>query len=753
MAVPTFGKAWYPGWKRPLADAKKNDAGEDGPLNKARPSVSAVSDRALPDDFFWPKSIALVGASPDHHTIRGRLMHFIVKNKFPGKLYPVNPTHKQIDGYKTYPTVTAIGEPIDLAIVVIPAKLVVGVVEECASVGVRNVMIIASGFAEEGGAASGLQEKLDEISRRTGIRIAGPNCEGYFNALADVAATFSPVVENLAREKEAVFEIAPNKRVGVVSQSGGLGFALYTRGRAVGLSFSYVISSGNEVDLSTAHYLEYMVRDPHTQIVMLLCETIRDGARFKRAAQEAEKLGKPIIVIKIGHSDAGARAAASHTASLTGSQTAYHAVFERYGVIEANDLDEAVAIAAIFATCPLPKGRRVGLVTGSGGGGAIAADMLSSVGLQVPALSESVQQRIRPLIPPHASPQNPVDITAQGGQTGPVMMTCMEILDACDDVDMVVVIVSTARENGVSLIPERMQAVLKRGASPLAVWTYTLPSAIGRKVAAQAGVVLLSDIRLIALALGKLAGYAEHRARLKPERAIAAKPLALAVDLPRALTEHRVKTLFAPYGLSSDGETLVTSAADAAKAATALGFPVVLKIQSPDILHKTEIGGVRLHLNDAQAVSAAYGEIVHATKTHKPDAKIEGVLVQRMAPKGHELVVGMVNDATFGPVMMIGFGGVTVELFGDVVHAPAPLSVEEASALIRRLKSARLLEGFRGARPVDIKPAAELIAKLSEAAVANTDHIAEMEFNPVILHADGSGLSVADALVLLKPAS
>jgi acetate---CoA ligase (ADP-forming) len=709
-----------------------------------------ASDRALPDDFFWPKSIALVGASPDAHTIRGRLTHFIVKNKFPGKFYPVNPTHKEIEGHRAYPTVTSIGEPIDLAVVVIPAKLVVDVVEECARVGVRNVMIIASGFAEEGGAASGLQERLEEISTRTGIRIAGPNCEGYFNALGDVAATFSPVVENLAKERETVVEIAPDKRVGVVSQSGGLGFALYMRGRALGLSFSYVISSGNEVDLSTAHYLEYMVRDSRTQMVMLLCETIRDGERFRRAAMEAERLGKPIIVVKIGRSDAGARAAASHTASLTGSQTAYSAVFRRYGIIEANDLDEACAIAAVMASCPPPKGRRVGFVTGSGGGGAIAADVFSSFGFTVPALSEPVQAKIRPLIPPHASPQNPVDITAQGGQTGPVMMTCMEILDACDDVDMICVIVSTARENGVSLIAERMKAVVQRGKSPLVVWTYTLPSAIGRKTAGEGGAVLLSDLSLLALSLSKLADYAEHRTKLAPEVKVQVAPLSLPADTPSVLSEYRVKLLFAPYGLRADQELLATSASDAAAAATKLGFPVVLKIQSGDVMHKTEVGGVKLHLNDAQAVSAAYDAILASVKAHKPNARIEGLLVQKMAPKGHELVVGMVNDPTFGPIMMVGFGGVTVELFGDVVHAPAPLSVSEAAALIGRLKSAKLLQGFRGAPAVDIKPAAELIARLSEAAVANKDRIREMEFNPVILHADGSGVSIADALVVLK---
>jgi acyl-CoA synthetase (NDP forming) len=361
-----------------------------------------------------------------------------------------------------------------------------------------------------------------------------------------------------------------------------------------------------------------------------------------------------------------------------------------------------------------------------------------------------VQKQIRPLIPPHASPQNPVDITAQGGQTGPVMMACMDILDACDDVDMICVIVSTAREHGVSLIGERMKAVLQRGKSPLIVWTYTLPSAIGRKTTAEAGVVLSSDLALLAVALSKLADYAEHRASLAPDVAVAAPPLSLPAGTPSVLSEHRVKAFFAPYGLKADKETLAASASEAAAAATKLGFPVVLKIQSPDVMHKTEVGGVKLHLNAAQAVSAAYDAILASVKSHKKDARIEGVLVQKMAPRGFELVVGMVNDPTFGPVMMVGFGGVTVELFGDVVHAPAPLSVADATALIARLKSAKLLQGFRGAPPVDVKPAAELIARLSQAAVANKDRIQEMEFNPIILHADGSGVSIADALVVLK---
>ena len=720
----------------------------DQPLRtSAKPSAALPSPGALDHSFFWPKSIAFVGASPDHDTIRGKLLMFAVKNGFQGPLYPVTRTHKEVDGYKAYPTVSAIGAPVDLAVVTIPAKFVVETVEDCARAGVPNVMIIASGFAEEGGAAAGLQDKLAEISKRTGMRIAGPNCEGFYNALGNVAATFSPVVDDLKGAQ--VFEAAPDRRVGVVSQSGGLGFALLTRGRAAGLSFSYVISSGNEVDLSTAHYLEYMIEDPQTQIVMLLCEAIRDGARFVRAAQRASELGKPIVVIKIGASDAGARAAASHTASLTGSHTAYRAVFQRYGVVEAANLDEAVAITSVLATCALPRGRRIGIVTASGGGGAVAADTFTNAGLVVPELSDKIKGTIRPLIPAHASPLNPVDITAQGGRTGPVTMKCMEILAGSDDVDMVAVVISTAREHHVSVIADQVKAVVKSG-TPVTFWTYTLPSAIGRKTIAEGGATLFQDVRLCAVAFRKLVDYAEHRASLTQATVAPAKPLQLSTSLPRALSEHRVKALLAPYGVSASGERLVQSAEEAVAAATALGFPVVVKIQSPDILHKTEVGGVVVHLGDAQAVRAACDSILASVKRHKPNAVIEGLLVQKMAPKGHELVIGMVNDPTFGPIMMAGFGGVTVELFGDVAHRPAPLSVDEAKAMIRGLKSARLLEGFRGAKPIDITPAAELIATLSQVAAGNRESIQEMEFNPVILHADGSGLTVADALIVLK---
>lgn len=697
--------------------------------------------------FFWPESMAFIGATSDLTKLRGRLFDFAHRNGYSGKLYPISAREAEIGGFACHKRITDVKAPIDLAVVAVPARYVPEAVEDCAAAGARHVMIISSGFAEEGGAALDLQARVMDTARRTGIRIAGPNSEGFWNSVGNVCATFSPVVESL--HSDDMPHAAPHRRIGIVSQSGGMGFAIFTRGRNLGLSFSHVVSTGNEADLTAADYMMAMVDDPDTQIIVVLCESIRDGAGFVRAAQAAAEAGKPVIVCKIGRSDAGARAAASHTASLTGSHSAYRAVFRRHGVIEATEMDEAVAIAAAFAVCPLPKGRRVGIVTASGGGGTTAADILTDHGLQVPELSQAVQGRILPLIPPHASALNPVDTTAQGSGTGPVSMKIMEMLEDSGDVDMIVSIISAARETAVSLIPEGLAGITGRGAVPLMAWTYTLASKFAKQTAAQGGTVLTTDIRHLALGLSKLAERADWLA-LPPEDAGAPGATLTRPAGPSVLTEGAAKRWLADYGLGGDGDVLADSPDAAEAAAQGMGYPVVLKVQSPDILHKTEVGGVRVGLPDAAAVRAAYGEIVSNAAVHAPGARIDGVLVQKMAPKGIELVVGVVNDATFGPIVMLGAGGVAVELYGDVVHYPAPFGPATAERLLRGLKSAPLLTGFRGSAPLDLGPVADLISRISHAAVAAGPALAEMEFNPVILHSDGSGVSVADAVVIFK---
>jgi acetate---CoA ligase (ADP-forming) len=700
------------------------------------------------ESFFWPRSVAVLGASPDPQRVRGRLFDNLRGNDFSGRIVPVNPSYTEIHGHPCYRSLSVAGEAVDLALMAVPAARVTAAAEECAAAGVRHLVVISSGFAEEGGAAGALQQQLVGISRRTGMRIAGPNCEGFFNTIGRLAATFSPTAEPHAAGSAP--PAVSDRRVGVVAQSGGIGFALFARGRAAGLAFSHVVSTGNEADLSAADFLEYLVQDSRTDVVMLFCETVRDAARFVAALEAARRRGKPIVAIKVGGSEAGRRASASHTASLSGWQTAYRAVFARYGVIEADDPDDAVAIAGMLTTCPLPKGRRTGVVTVSGGGGAWMADTLAAQGLSLPLLSPRLQAALRPLMPSYGAPQNPVDVTAQGAQTGPAMMSAAECLAASDEIDMLVLITSLANEQRVSLEPSRLRELIERFGKPVTVWTYTPPSAFGRARLAESGLFLHVDLRGCGLAMSRLAQYAEALSRPLPPTVAAPAVLHLPTDLPRLLTEHRVKTLLAPLGLPMSAEQLATSAADAEAAARAIGFPVALKVQSPDLPHKTEVGGVRLGLADREAVANAYEAIIAAAHRYCPDARIEGVLVQKMAPPGHELVVGMVNDATFGPVMMVGWGGTTVELMGDVAHRLAPVDADEAREMIGGLRSARLLEGFRGAPAIDVGPVAELVARLSVVAWAHRDRIAEMEFNPVILHADGSGLTIADALITLR---
>jgi acyl-CoA synthetase (NDP forming) len=370
--------------------------------------------------------------------------------------------------------------------------------------------------------------------------------------------------------------------------------------------------------------------------------------------------------------------------------------------------------------------------------------------LIVPTLSGETQAALRALMPSYGASGNPVDVTAQGSTTGPAMMTVMEQLAGSDELDMLVLITSLTSETRVSLDAQRVRAVAARCGKPMTVWTYTLPSAFGREQAAGCGLFVHSDLRNVGVAMGKLADYAEALARPLPASPERTNVAPLPHGLPNMLSEYHAKALLAPFGLPASQERLATTAAEAVEAAVALGFPVAMKIASPDLPHKTEAGGVILGLQGQHSVTAAYGQIVASARHYRPTARIDGVLVQKMAPKGHELVIGMVNDATFGPIMMVGLGGTMVELMGDVVHRPAPVDVAEATDMLRSLRSAKLLQGFRGADPIELTPAAELIANLSQAAIAYRDRIVEMEFNPVILHADGSGLTIADALITLN---
>src|ERR1700676_1869765 len=390
------------------------------------------------DTFFAPESIALIGASRDQEKIPGRLLSMLRKNEFPGKLYPINPNYGDIDGLKCYPSIAAVGQPIDLAIVSIPARAVLAALRECAAVGVKNAVIISSGFAEEGGDSAAMQDAIAALAKRTGMRISGPNAEGFFSQAQRVAATFSPTVDIKPNERPFV---ASRRRIGIVAQSGGIGFAIYHRAKALGVALSYVVSAGNESDLGAGEFFEYMVQDSSTDVILLFIEGIRDVDKFLAAARHAVELTKPVIVTKVGRSGAGERAAASHTASMAGWSAAYDAGFAKYGFIVSNDLDEAVTIAAVLTTNPLPKGDRVAVLTVSGGAGIWGADTVSMQGLQVPELSAAIQAEISALLPSYGVTRNPIDVTAQGVHSGGLQRS-IDLLDVSEEVDAILVVLS-----------------------------------------------------------------------------------------------------------------------------------------------------------------------------------------------------------------------------------------------------------------------------------------------------------------------
>src|ERR1700709_2066472 len=459
------------------------------------------------DSFFAPSSIAIIGASRDMEKIPGRLLSMLRKNKYPGRIYPINPNYGDIDGLQCYPTIAAVGQPIDLAIVIIPARAVLTALEQCAAVGVKNAVIISSGFAEEGGDSTAMQDAIVALAKKTGMRISGPNAEGFYSEAQHVAATFSPTVDVKPGQVNLV---ATKRRAAVVAQSGGIGFAIKHRAKALGVAISYCVSAGNEADLGAGEFLDYMVQDASTDVILLFIEGIRDVKNFLVAARRAAEIGKPVIVTKVGRSGAGERAAASHTASMAGWSAAYDAVFAKYGFIISNDLDEAVAIAAVLTTSPLPKGDRVAVLTVSGGAGIWGADTVSVQGLQVPELSAAIQTEIRTLLPSYGTARNPIDVTAQGVHSGGLQRS-IDLLDVSDEVDAILVVLSLSSETRMPFKQAELKPVIDAQNKPIVFYSYTLPSHFARTELAASGAVVLSGLTHVGVAIRRMVEYAKFK--------------------------------------------------------------------------------------------------------------------------------------------------------------------------------------------------------------------------------------------------
>ena len=706
--------------------------------------------------MLWPKSVAVVGAAADTQGLRGRILEVILSHPYAGKVFPVSRSAREVQGLKAYPSIDALPEPVDLAILIIPAEFVAAELERCGRAGVKAAVILSSGFAEEPGESGArMQAEIAATARRYDMAVAGPNTEGFANIEAALCPTFSPALDKNAgaiRPKRALGK----GQVSVISQSGGLGFAFFDRARPRNLAFRHIVTTGNEAALEVADVLDYLLDEGGSDVFLLLLEDVKSPEKFKRAAEKALKLGKPLIVGKIGQSEPGSRAVLSHTAALAGAQAAYRAIFQHYGLIEGRDFDEMIDIAAGFLACGdrLPAGVQMGICTSSGGAGVWMADACAAVGLEVPVLDEATRKQIDVHIPSYGTSQNPVDSTAQGvHKMG--YATFARLVAQSPRIDGVIVVVTARRSAFLEKDLQQLKNLARESKKPIFMWTYTLPSDRSVEILNEAGYPLFTGAPGAARAMRALADYRalQERKRHAAEGAPAAvreHVRAMLSEAGTVLCEWAARPLLAAYGIgATDFGQLVRSPAELEDVATCMIGKVALKVQSADIPHKTETGAIALNII-ADDISAVYEQVLANAERLAPNARIDGVLVQPMAKPGREVILGVNRDARWGPLLMVGLGGTAVEVLGDVALAPVPFDQDAALRLIASLKGAPLLDAHRGIPPADVDALAELMVRLSHFAADCADDIAEIDLNPIIVHPAGEGVTVVVALIIKR---
>lgn len=691
-----------------------------------------------------PTGVAIIGASQDFSTINGKILKYLLKHNYQGKIYPVNPKYQEISGLACYPSVEAIPEQVDLALIAIAAARVPRILRDCGKKGIKRAIIFSSGFAETGDKA--LQLELKDIAKEYNMRLIGPNCLGMLNVSTGLMASFSGSLE---MDKVKAGPVA------LVSQSGAVGFMLFNLLQEAGVGVNFVVTTGNEVDMTAGEGLSYVVENPNTKVILSYLEGLRDGESFRKTAEQAANLGKPIIALKVGNSASGQKAAATHTAALTGSGAAYKSYFEKMGIFQANDSDDIVDLAQAFIPGKLPKGNRVGIVTMSGGVGILLADRSEEVNLQVPELSEALQEEVRKVIPAFGSAINPVDVTAQSLNQGDEFKKCLQILLASDELDMLIVAITMATGKMAEKIGRDIAESALGTDKPLVVsWSVGQVAKPGFDELQEAGVPLYHSPARAAKAVGALYRYANFRKNWKApasgpvndERK--AKVQGILRESTQALSEHATKEILDMYSLPVTKEFLATSAEQAVSLADTMGYPVVMKIDSPDILHKTEAGGVAINVSSAAEVAAKFAEIMAKGKAYNPAAQINGVLVQEQVPPGVECIVGLQRDPVLGPQILFGLGGIFVEVLKDVVLKPVPLSREDAWDMLKQIKGAAMLNGVRGKQAVDKEALVEILLGVSQLAYEGGEDLLSLDINPVMALPEGQGAKILDGVLV-----
>ena len=672
--------------------------------------------------FFAPQGVAIIGASATPNKLSYGILRNMTLYGYTGQIAPVNPKADEILGLKCYPDIAAVPDPVELAVIILPAPLIPATLEACGRRGIRSVIIISGGFKEVGEEGAALEKQILEIAAHYHMRLIGPNCVGTLDLYSGLNTTF-------------VQGVPEKGSIGFVSQSGAVGGGVvdYIRNKWIG--FSNFASLGNEADLTETDLIEYLSQDEHTRVIAVYVEMIRDGQRFMQVARRVTPR-KPIVLLKAGRTGAGARAVSSHTGSLAGSHAAYRAAFQQSGVIEAETVSDLFNISMALAHQPLPKGNRVAIITNAGGPAALLSDSLAEHGLQVADLQEETRTALRGRLNPAAQVANPIDML--GGAEPPEYEFALQQALADPHVDAaVVILVPQALVNPAEVAEKIVQVSASRQKPVLTCFMGEWSVEQARQRLHSSGIPMYVFPEIAGRVLGAMLQYARWQSQPGFEtvklqgidRSTAEQILAQAAGQP-SLGEAQTRPIFAAYGIPLVAGEAVHSAEQAADAAVRLGFPVALKIISPDILHKSDVGGIQLYLNDAQAVADAYRQMMSSIAERLPQARLEGTMVERMADKGQEVIIGMRRDPNFGPLIMFGLGGIYVELFGDVSFRVAPFTPLEALDMIHQTHAGKLLYGFRGEEPGDLEAVVDVILRLSQLAL-DFPQIAEMEINPL----------------------
>lgn len=673
-----------------------------------------------------PKSIAIIGVSSDFNKLNGRVMKFLLDKGYQGRIFPVNPKYQEVGGHRCFASVGDIGEAPELAVISVPAKIVPAQLEAAGQAGTRAVIVFSSGFGEMGEEGRQMESQIVEIAKRHKMRLCGPNTLGIINAFEGAFATFT---------QYGMGPTTPGP-VGFVTQSGAFGTAIAALARKRGLGLGYFANTGNESDVTFADCLGQIVEDPRITTLAGYIEGITDGPGFVATARRAAELGKPLVVTKVGRTASGARAASSHTGALAGEDAVFDGIARQYGVIRARNEEHMLDIVDMSTTTPSPKGRGVGIITQSGGAGVLMSDRAEEVGLDVPQLSDPTVARLREILPDFGAAANPVDVTAQFIADPSMLKESVKAV--LDDPNVHIAAVWLQLMDGfVDTLTKTFRELKEETSKPFVVSWVAAPEE-GLRALRDLGICVLRGAEPTIDAIAALVDWDEARLSRQADNGAEADPVALPAPGAGPVATETAVRLLQDAGVPVANVALATSADQAVQHAEAIGWPVALKIESPDILHKTEVGGVEIGLADADALRASYDRIVQRAAKAAPEARIDGVIVQQMGGGTVEMVIGLRRDPAFGPVVMVGMGGILIEVQKDVVFNRAPVSEAEASRMLDRLQGKVMLEGVRGAPPVDRAALCRMIAAVSRFGAAAGDWLEELDLNPVLAGPDGA---------------